>query len=71
MCQLIYVTRSFVLVIMWSDSIHDHFSHCVNNVVIFSDAIGKQKGDTLVGYFVFCAQYSMEGVVWKGLYFFF
>lgn len=28
---------------------------------------GKQKGDTIVRYPVFCAQHGMEGVVWKGV----
>lgn len=32
----------------------------------FSDATGKQKGDTTIGYSFFCTQYSMEGVIWEG-----
>lgn len=45
----------------------------IDNLLIFlsrgfSNATGKQKRDPLIGYIVFRAQYSMEGVVWKGLY---
>lgn len=30
------------------------------------DAAGKQKGNKTTGYFIFCTQHGVEGVVWEG-----